>query len=331
MTQQLSKRPVWILIALALFASLVLLFVYTVLHEGGHALVGLLSGGTIETFNVSFLDFSAHVSMRGGSDSPAVRVLNNLAGMALPLLAWVAFLLLAPRRGNLLLEWVKAVGSMGVFNTLLVWIIFPIIALFGEAPAGEDATRFLRNSGVHPLLMAAFFLLLYLALWMLFLRRIQPFAEWIRRFTEAPAAEWKSRAVWRTAAVMAAVMVAAGVVTLLANLPNLGRQPGQPPAGFTLTQQLDLAENRESAAEAAFTITEEKKVGVFLRLQAVNSPYFDARLRGPDGFEAPLLHGEGYSTFLDTVFYEETLPPGAYQLLLTTRASSGKMDIFLKQ
>ena len=60
------SAPPLVMAALVLFVFLFVFFLYTFLHEGGHALAGLFFGQSLTEFDVSFWDFSAHVGMAGG-------------------------------------------------------------------------------------------------------------------------------------------------------------------------------------------------------------------------------------------------------------------------
>ena len=71
-----------ILVALILFVALFVFFIYTFLHESGHAIIGLLSGQSLTEFNVNFWDFSAHVGMAGGKLTQAQLACKSAAGAA---------------------------------------------------------------------------------------------------------------------------------------------------------------------------------------------------------------------------------------------------------
>src|SRR6185369_16869958 len=92
-----------------LLLTLFVLVTYTFLHEGGHAIVGLLMGGTITAFNLNFLNLSAHVGIEGDLTTFQNCVIS-LAGVSFPLLIWAAFLSLAPRRSNLVIDSVKLIS-----------------------------------------------------------------------------------------------------------------------------------------------------------------------------------------------------------------------------
>ena len=157
-------------IFLLLFITLFVFFLYTFLHESGHALIGVLSGGTITSFSVNFFDLSAHVGMTG-QFTPAQAVANNLAGVSLPLLVWLGFMLVVPKRANFALESIKVVGSAMFLSSLLAWIILPLIFWAGQAPR-DDVINFLSNSRIHPLWVTIVALLAYISGWLLFAKKI---------------------------------------------------------------------------------------------------------------------------------------------------------------
>jgi hypothetical protein len=60
---------------------------YAFLHEAGHAIIGLIYGGTIENF--VFWNFNAHVSIVNADYSTFGLPLMNIAGLLLPFIVVV--------------------------------------------------------------------------------------------------------------------------------------------------------------------------------------------------------------------------------------------------
>ncbi|HEX2980720.1 MAG TPA: M50 family metallopeptidase, partial [Anaerolineaceae bacterium] len=130
---QLRSQSTIVLILVGI--SLIFLIAYTLFHEGGHALVGALFGARITSLSLSFWDLTAHVGMTDNEHfSVFQHALTSLAGVSLPILAWMIALTLLPRKGNIFLDWFKLLGSMSVFSPLLVWIVIPILSIFGKPP-----------------------------------------------------------------------------------------------------------------------------------------------------------------------------------------------------
>ena len=80
------------LILLCSFVILFVLFIYTFLHEAGHAIVGFAFGQSLMEFDISFWDFSAHVGIAGGQLTQSQLAIRSAAGAILPLLTWLVFM-----------------------------------------------------------------------------------------------------------------------------------------------------------------------------------------------------------------------------------------------
>lgn len=134
------------------FGTAAVLLGYAAVHEAGHALVLVANGARITAFAVGP---DAHVSWVGGGLSSSALALENVAGAALPALLLVA-LLAAYRRGvrSGAYHAGYAIVVVGTTSSLLAWVGIPLLALVGEAPAGDDVTMFLDTSGAPPVVVA---------------------------------------------------------------------------------------------------------------------------------------------------------------------------------
>lgn len=145
-------------ICILLFAPIWLLLC-TILHEGGHALVILAYGGTIDRFWV--LGLNAHVSAHGGVYSVFGEGLKHAAGVLLPMIvSAIAFVFYKPKVKLDGYHYCYFLVMISSVFTLLVWIILPILSLFRPMPQGEDVMQFISATGFHPLLVSAGALLL---------------------------------------------------------------------------------------------------------------------------------------------------------------------------
>lgn len=168
---QTKTSSLLILIGLNLFVTLFVFFMYTFLHESGHAFTGTLFGQSLTEFDVNFWNLNAHVSMVGGSLTESQLAVQAVAGAGLPLIFWAVFISLVPRKASFTLEALKFISSMAVVNTLLVWIVLPILYMLQSAPP-DDVTNFLRHSQMLPLLLTFIASILYAGGWVLFLSKI---------------------------------------------------------------------------------------------------------------------------------------------------------------
>ncbi len=140
-------------IILMLSGMIALIYFYTFLHEGGHALISMLYGGTIQEF---VLGFNAHVRTTGADFTPAARALFNSAGVLVPVLVLIVTLLLYNKSvANVFYHLFYWMFSVMITSSLLAWVVIPVVSLFSEPPPGDDVTKFMNHSGMSPLLVTA--------------------------------------------------------------------------------------------------------------------------------------------------------------------------------
>lgn len=319
------------LILLVLFVILFVWFIYTFLHEAGHALVGLAFGQSLMEFNVRFWDFSAHVGMAGGLTQSQLAV-QAIAGVSLPLLVWRTFIGLVPRKASLILETLKLASSMAVLNTLLAWIFLPVLSLFRKVPSSDDVINVLRYSQMPPLLLTMIALVVYILGWTFFLSKIDglsnEFLLFHRTEGETLTAGTRTVVLWMTG-----IMASCLVLVFVINSPAASNPPNKlfPPSGFEVVAEVKLSRQAYSLETLAeFTLEAPAEVGVFIVVRDINTSYFDLSLIGPDGYRAVVMHGEGYRADRDGGLWEENLLPGTYQVVLTSDQSPGTASVFLK-
>lgn len=134
---------------------------YTLLHEGGHALVAVLYGGKI---NRLVLGFNAHVTYTGANFTRTGEALMNSAGALLPTVCMGIALAVYDRNvKHFVYHYLFALFSLAVTGSFAAWVAIPLISLFSAPPAGDDVTKFLEVSGMDPLLVSGIALLLIIA------------------------------------------------------------------------------------------------------------------------------------------------------------------------
>ncbi len=210
---QIRRRRIqkfFLFLALAVFC----LFLYTFLHEGGHALAGVLAGAKLTGFDINFLDFSAHVRLTG-EFTPAEKVANTLAGPGLPLLVWLVFILVVPKRTNFALESIKLAATMMFLSTLLAWVILPLVFASGQFPP-DDVTDFLIRSGAAPLGVTIAALGAYLGGWVLFFRKIDGVRQEVEQWRDSQAEVFTSE-VRATLWICLGILLACILITFAAN------------------------------------------------------------------------------------------------------------------
>ena len=149
-----------LIIATVILIFFCLVYLYTFFHEGGHALVALIYGQKTDRF---VLGFNAHVSHSGGNFNRTGEALLSSAGVLLPVAVLTVALLFYNRKiKNNIYHFIYFEISVTIISSLFAWIAIPVISLFTSPPPGDDVTRFMDASGLHPLLVSVAALLLML-------------------------------------------------------------------------------------------------------------------------------------------------------------------------
>jgi len=330
-SEPVSKKHLWQYSLIIVFNLLFATLLYTFLHESGHALLGLLFGAKITSFSVDFIGMSAHVGL-DAAFTPLQQSLVSLGGFGLPLTLVVIFLLLAPRRGNALLEWVKVLTAIVTISSLLAWVILPWIYLAGGRP-GDDSITFLVNTGLYPPVVSLGALALFLGAWAVFLGRVEGFAGLLERLRALPEA-MLTQAARKTLAMMVLVFVLVLGVSL-----GLGAAFGtattnflNAPAEFTPVVTIPLSE-RERTAEAVYTFSlqQPSSLSLFFAMQGLTKGPLKIALLGPDGAETDFFTAGAEASGNFTVNPRDlALQPGQYQIVLTLPQDPGVLKIYQK-
>lgn len=162
--QQLTNALIFVFIAL-MFAMLI----YPALHEFGHAVAAVIFGGRVHSIGITAFRAYARIS---GTFTPYERAVINVSGFAFPYILWFIFIITVPKECPPLVKGLKLYSSVSVIATTLPWIVIPFIYNMGKVPQTDDVTKFLRNSGASPAIVALVFLLIFTVSVVLFLKKI---------------------------------------------------------------------------------------------------------------------------------------------------------------
>lgn len=157
------KENSLILVLAALGIVLGVTFLYALVHEGGHALMVLLFGGTVIEFQVNFFTHSPHVSYVGISD-PLQKALISLAGPILPLILVLPIAFLLRKTKNVFIQGITLLLIGSLLSTLALSVLFALAYGFGWMQLNEDIPKFLFYSGFNPFVVAGIFLILLTAI-----------------------------------------------------------------------------------------------------------------------------------------------------------------------
>lgn len=150
------------LILKLLLVAFIEIILYIFLHEGGHALVAVLCGAKITSFSI----IGAHTGSTGGNYTQATSSLLNIAGMLLPIIFSLCYMLFCfnkNREGEFYRIFSIFFSLMPIFS-LLAWVFVPIAFLAGDTTNPDDVIQFLNVSGIHPIIVMSFSAALFFSL-----------------------------------------------------------------------------------------------------------------------------------------------------------------------
>jgi len=123
-----------------------LLIVYTILHEFGHGVIGLICGGEITEFVIGP---NAHICIRGANYNNFTAPLGHAFGPFLPFIAFTIFIgFYNSKIKNSFYQLFNFLSVVGISFSLVSWIVIPVLYALGIAPKGDDVTKFMQSSGV---------------------------------------------------------------------------------------------------------------------------------------------------------------------------------------
>ncbi|NLL49297.1 MAG: hypothetical protein GX249_12020, partial [Firmicutes bacterium] len=130
-------RRIIALLGLSVVVPLGVIFLYALLHEGGHALLVLLFGGQVAEFQVNFFAHSPHVSYVG-IDNPLQKAFISLAGPVFPLILVWPLTMLMRRTKNHLVQATILLLLVNMLPTILLSAVIALIYGFGTLQPTED-------------------------------------------------------------------------------------------------------------------------------------------------------------------------------------------------
>lgn len=237
-------------------AFLFAVYFYTLLHEGGHALVAIMYGGKVINF---VLGFNAHVTYSGANFTRLGEPLFNAAGFLLPYLVLLSALLFYNRGvKNRIYHFAYAVFTIMIAGSSIAWVIIPIISIFSAPPAGDDVTKFLEASKINPLLVSVLALVL-IALLLLIARQkglTAKVKELFRASSQAESAEPKLH----FAIVLPFILIATISVLAFSQVFFHGKV-------FETSFTMNVTENKK-VMEMSFEVKKERSYRMDLALEA---------------------------------------------------------------
>lgn len=142
-----KRRAVFAIVAMAFISVIIYIFI----HESGHGIIAALCGAHITRLSI----VEAHTWWTGGDFTSLTLALCFAAGVLLPVcISFIGVIFYKRNYDNpvyrLMYPWCIIISTAA----LSVWVLFPIMSMFISLPVSDDVAKFLRSSGLHPMLVS---------------------------------------------------------------------------------------------------------------------------------------------------------------------------------
>jgi hypothetical protein len=290
----------------------------------------LLFGGKITSFSINFFDISAHAGI-DGKFMLWQQALISVAGVSLPVLVCMVYLLLSAKRNDIILYYFKTIFFMVTVNTLLAWIFIPVLALMGTT-VGDDSFNFLNYTHIPPLIQSGVAVLVYIFCWILFFRQMGGVNFLVTRFRTSPidlASPQGRKTILSLAGV--GVIVGASTLALTLSLPN---HTFDVPTGYQQVAEIDLSKTGlTNQSIYSFTLDAPTSVNLYITLSNIQGAPVNIRLTGPAGYEKVYLNMIDPNTVIGQASVTpeaEVLEQGDYKILVSFPACLGQVKVYFQ-
>lgn len=153
-----------------LLISLLTIQLYTIIHEGAHALTAKFFGATITKFNINLITFNPSISYNGVTDNQ-IKALISLAGPFLPLIIILPLVYQMSKSRNIIIRIAGLIQTIGLIFSNLINVILPILYLLKFDVHDEDIIKFINYTGYNAVTVSFCFGLIFLVLIYFFNKR----------------------------------------------------------------------------------------------------------------------------------------------------------------
>ena len=126
---------------------------------------------------------------------------------------------------------------------------------------------------------------------------------------------------------MLAAWIGAGILVT----STLGNGLHQPPKGYNFAATVDLSSrDRHAETIASFDLPKAGDAAIILRVSGIDTSFIDVTLVPSQGVPLLLMHGEDVVSTYSETQNQYRLPAGDYKIVLTSRKSSGILDVYFR-
>lgn len=321
----MTKRLINMLILFLICVSMMV--VYTLVHEGAHALFIVIFGGRVTDFDFNMLSGNPHVGFDGDIGASGYAVMRA-AGPLLPYLLLMAGLFIMNRNRRLFAQKVYLFTSFMVLASMIPNIIIPVLLETGADVSGEDIAAFTAGMGFNGYAVAFVMVLLFAAALILILKKLR-----IKdAFTYMIDADLRNKKL--LAPMVALIVILVGIPAVAAfNIigQNIGNRTANVPKNYD--HHIDLVlENIDEAESTVFDFIAEKPELYDFNIigdttaEVVLKITGTTRISGLRANEMVICSGKGKT---NSIFTNWLLEKGHYSVTLAKTDGSGRLGVYI--
>lgn len=145
-------------ILLLLGVSVAIIYLYTFLHESGHAIIGLIHGGKIIKFEVGMF---ACVEFINAKFTNIEYGIMKIFGIVFPvIIMYLSLILYKPKIKNTIYQMSHIMYYIVTTSSLIAPILVSIIYKFNKLTPGDDIVDFIYSTKSNPIVVAIIFTLI---------------------------------------------------------------------------------------------------------------------------------------------------------------------------
>lgn len=323
--KEMETRLVNILAALVI--GIVVVILYTIVHESAHALFVVIFGGKVLSLDFNVLSGYPHINWEGNM-KPYENAVISIAGPLVPYLLLITGLTHINRNRHLLIQKIFLFISVIVLGSMIPNIIIPILLEVGVDVTGEDTAKFAMSMNLNGYVVAFIMAILFVLAAILIIKRL--------RIKEALAYSIHIEVYNKKTSILTATLIlifigALAAISFNVISKNMNAYHTSIPKEYDNVIDIDMKNMDKTESEIYELTVEESALYDFnivgntsedVQLKLVGS----SRINGLRTNEMVISLGKGKVNASYTNWF---LEKGSYNFYLTKAESKGKIKMYI--
>ncbi len=158
-------------LSITLISYIIVVYFYTLIHEGAHGLLAAAFGGKLTAFDINIFNGYPHVSWVGELE-PLHTAMISIAGPIAPFLVFMILMAFISKNSNLFIQKIMFFYALIITGSLVPNIIIPLLYEKGAEVKNEDISKFIVSTGISGYIVTVLTSILFIFAVLLIRKRI---------------------------------------------------------------------------------------------------------------------------------------------------------------